>query len=279
MIKNYSKKLLRFKGERLSLLFVLIILILLVSILFKVSIYVMIGSVILGLFYVRLLQAQQLGNSLQISQFQFPQIYEEATDCARILGIKKMPKIYITQDPVMNAYTMGFKSPYTIVLNSGLVENMSLDELRVVIGHEMGHAKFKHTLLLSLMSPIGKQVAFIDLLFGFWGRKTEYTCDRCALVCSKKSEDVLRTLIKIAAGSKIGRSVDLEKLSLQLQDAKALKMDRAGELLGSHPYILKRIWEINKFAYQYNHKPCENCGNISSREANFCWACKNKLTI
>jgi len=63
--------------------------------------------------------------------------------------------------------------------------------------------------------------------------------------------------------------VDLEKLSLQLQNAKERRIDRAGELLGSHPYILKRIWEINKFSYQYNISPCENCGNINLMDANF----------
>lgn len=277
---NYSKKILRFNGERLSLFMVVLIIILLTYFTLKINIYFLVGAILFSLLYIRLLQAQQLGNSLQVSDHQSPEIYNLAKECAFVLKIKKMPKIYITQDPVMNAYTMGFKNPYTVVINSGIIENLSHDEIRTVIGHEFGHIKFKHSMILSIISPIGKNLTFADLLFGFWSRKTEYTADRCGLICSRGNKSsFIKTLIKIAAGAKIGEKVDLEKLSLQLQDAKARSIDRAGELLGSHPYIMKRIWEINKFSYQYNISPCENCGNINSVDANFCWSCRNKLKI
>ena len=268
--KNYSNKLLRFKGEIRSLFLLVLIIILLAYFTFKINIYFLIGTIIVSLLYIRLLQVQQLGNSLQVSEYQSPEIYNLAKECASILKLKKMPKVYITQDPIMNAFTMGFMNPYTVVLNSGVVENLSLDEIRTVIGHEFGHIKFKHSMILSLISPVGKNFVFADLLFGFWSRKTEYTADRCGLICSKGNKiSFIKTLIKIAAGAKIGEKVDLEKLSLQLQNAKERRIDRAGELLGSHPYILKRIWEINKFSYQYNISPCENCGNINLMDANF----------
>ena len=261
------------------MLILLAIVTVLVYFFLETNVYLLVGAVLVGLLYIRLLQAQQLGNSLQITEHQFSDIFSTAKECADILGIKRMPRVFITQDPVMNAYTMGFKSPYTLVLNSGLVENLNPDELRVVIGHEMGHVKFKHSMILSLIAPIGKNFAFSDLLFGFWGRKTEYTGDRCALMCAKDEKTVLRTLIKIAAGAKIGQGVDLDKIVLQLQDAKARRFDRLGELLASHPYIMKRIWEIIKFSYQYNPKPCVKCGNISVKEAQFCWSCSNTMTL
>ncbi len=278
-MKNLSNKVIRFKGEIRSLLMLLMIVGVLVYFFLETNIYFLGGIVLAGLLYVRLLQAQQIGNSLQVSEHQFPEIFSIAKECAGILGVKRVPRVFITQDPTMNAYTMGFISPYALVLNSGLVENLNFDELRVVIGHEMGHVKFKHSMILSLIAPIGKNFAFSDLLFGFWGRKTEYTCDRCALICAKDDRTVLRTLIKIAAGAKIGQGVDLDKLVLQLQDAKAHRIDRLGELLVSHPYIMKRIWEIIKFSYQYNPKPCKHCGNISTKEAQFCFSCGNQVAL
>lgn len=278
--RDSSAKILRFKGELIYLFFLILIIILLAFFTFKIHINLLIGTIIFSLLYIRLLQAQQLGNSLQVSEFQSPDIFNLAKECAAILRLKKMPKVYITQDPIMNAYTMGFMNPYTVVLNSGVVENLSHNEIRTVIGHEFGHIKFRHSMILSFISPIGKNFVFADFLFGFWSRKTEYTADRCGLICSGGNKIAfIKTLIKIAAGAKIGEKVDLEKLSLQLQNAKERRIDKAGELFGSHPYILKRIWEINKFSYQYNISPCENCGNINLMDANFCWSCRNKLKV
>jgi Zn-dependent protease with chaperone function len=276
-LSRKAKSLLRSNGEVFSFILVLIISCLILFLLFQINVFVLIGSVVLAFLYVRLLQAQQLGNSLQISEKQFPEIYKVSEECAKTLSLPRMPRIHITQNPVLNAYAMGFGRSYAIVVNSGVIENLSLEEIRVVIGHEMGHIKFRHTQFLSLISPLGNYFAFADLLFGFWIRKTEYTSDRCALMCAKDKETLIKTLVKIAIGPSCGKEVDLDKLSLQLQDVQSNKLGAIGEMLSSHPYILKRIWKINKFAYQYNSTPCSNCGNISSGEAKFCEFCGKEI--
>lgn len=272
-----AKSLLRFKGESFSFILVLIITFLLLFLLFQVNVFVLAGSVIIGFIYVRLLQVQQLGNSLQISNKQFPEVYKQAKECAKILSLPRMPRIHVTQNPVLNAYAMGFGRSYAIVINSGVIENLPIEEIRTIIAHEMGHIKFQHTQFLSLISPLGQYFAFADLLFGFWIRKAEYTADRCALICSKDKETAIKTLIKVSVGPSCGKDVDIENLSLKLQDVDSNKLGNIGEMLGSHPYILKRIWEINKFAYLHKIRPCTNCGNISSNEAKFCEFCGGEL--
>jgi Zn-dependent protease with chaperone function len=276
-LSKEAKSALRFKGESFSFLLVLIISCLILFLLFKVNIIALAVSVIGGFFYVRLLQVQQLGNSLQISDKQFPEIYKEAKECSEILSLPRMPRIHITQNPTLNAYAMGFGRSYAIIIHSAVIENLPMEEIRSIIAHEMGHIKFKHTQFLSLISPLGQYFAFADLLFGFWIRKAEYTADRCALICSKNKETAIKTLIKVSVGPLCGKDVDIDKLSLQLQDVEANKLGKIGEMLGSHPYILKRIWELNKFAYLYKTKPCSNCGNISSSEAKFCEFCGGEL--
>lgn len=276
-LSKNAKSLLRFKGEFFSFILVLLLSCLILFLLFKINLFVLIGSVVVGFIYVRLLQVQQLGNSLQISDKQLPEIYKLSKECAKTLSLPRMPRIYITQNPILNAYAMGFGKSYAIIINSGVIENLAADEIKIVIAHEMGHIKFKHTQFLSLISPMGQYFAFADLLFGFWIRKTEYTSDRCALMCAKDKETLLKTLIKIAVGPSCGKDVDIDKLSIQLQDVQSDKLGNIGEMLGSHPYILKRIWEINKFAYQYNQKPCSDCGNISSSEAKFCEYCGKEI--
>lgn len=271
--------LLRFKGERSAFILLLVLIVALTYFFLELNLYLILGAIVAGFIYIRLLQAQQLGNSIKISDHQLPEINAVVKECAKRLKLKKQPNVFITQDPVMNAYTMGFKNPYIIVLNSGLVENLTLKELSFVIGHEMGHIKFLHAFLLSLLYPIGKNFVFIDFLVGFWGRKTEYTSDRCGLICTDSKEDALRAILKVATGIKTGNTIDLDYLSTQLQDVKSRGLDRMGELLVSHPYILKRIHEIIKFSSQYHITPCDRCGNICDKNAKFCWACKMELDI
>lgn len=271
--------LLRVKGEVAAFIFLLILIVVLTYLFLETNLYIILGAVLTGFIYIRLLQAQQLGNSIRVTEHQLPEINSIVQECSNRLRLKKQPRVFVTQNPEMNAYTMGFKNPYIIVLNSGLVENLNLKELSFVIGHEMGHIKFLHAFLLSLLYPIGKNFVFIDFLVGFWGRKTEYTCDRCGLICTDTKEDALRAILKVATGEKAGNAIDLDYLSTQLQDVKSRRLDRTGELLVSHPYILKRVHEINKFSAQYRIKPCGSCGNICDREAKFCWACKSGLTI
>lgn len=277
IIKNRLVEIIKFKGEYSSLLILIFLIFLILYVFFEINIYLTIGTVIVSLFYIRLLQAQQLGNSIQITEHQFPEIYNLAVDCAKTLNIKKIPKLFVSQDPTLNAFTMGFKSPYMIVLNSALIEKLNKEEIKVVIGHEMGHVKFKHTMILSVISPIGKNIVFVDLFFGFWQRKTEYTADRCVLICAQDKDVVIKTLIKIAGGAGVGQDANLDKIMLQLQGARSTKLDKLGEVLGSHPYFVKRIWEIIKFNHKYNPVPCQNCSNLNQREANFCWACGNKV--
>ncbi|MBP7927909.1 M48 family metallopeptidase, partial [Patescibacteria group bacterium] len=128
--------LLRVKGERTAFVTLLILIAVLTYVFIETNLYLISAAIIGGFIYIRLLQAQQLGNSIKITEHQLPDIYRLVKHCTRRLGLKKTPNVFITQDPTMNAYTMGFKTPYIIVLNSGLVEKLSPQELTFVIGHE-----------------------------------------------------------------------------------------------------------------------------------------------
>ncbi len=232
--RKTNLNLLRVKGERTAFVVLLILIATLTYIFIETNLYLIAAAILGGFVYIRLLQAQQLGNSIRVSEHQLPEIYQLVIHCSKRLGLKKIPNVFITQDPTMNAYTMGFKAPYIIVLNSGLVEALTPEELIFVIGHEMGHIKFWHSMLLSLLYPIGKNFVFVDLLIGFWGRKTEYTSDRCGLVCVRIKDSALRAILKVATGKKAGGSIDLDYLSTQLQEVKSWGLNRTGELLVSH---------------------------------------------
>jgi hypothetical protein len=95
----------------------------------------------------------------------------------------------------------GVRAPHFLVFTSGLLSlyEDTPDELRFIIGHELGHIKAKHTkthllgqaLIGALIGDRGRNATFKDdfvakLSIGtllHWYRESEYSADRAGLIC------------------------------------------------------------------------------------------------
>jgi len=66
-----------------------------------------------------------------------------------------MPDIYIVDDPAMNAFATG-RNPKkaSLAVTSGLLQNVSRDELQGVVGHEMGHVRNRAVLLMAMSAVL-----------------------------------------------------------------------------------------------------------------------------
>ncbi len=88
-------------------------------------------------------------------------IHDMAEQAANNLGIA-VPDVYISQDPVPNAWTIGTEFPL-ISIQSGLIELTNEDELYAVIAHEMGHIKCHHVLYHMLGSFLRDAASVLGL--------------------------------------------------------------------------------------------------------------------
>ena len=79
-------------------------------------------------------------------QEQFRELQAVVDECAQVLQIKVPPRVFVSQNSDLNAYVTGFEPPYSMVLTSGLLDQLDgrPDELRFIIGHELGHLKCEH---------------------------------------------------------------------------------------------------------------------------------------
>ena len=67
-----------------------------------------------------------------------------SADVAAVLDAEECPELYVRASPMFNAYTIGMNKPI-IVVNSGLVDLLDEDEeMRFLLGHELGHAMSGH---------------------------------------------------------------------------------------------------------------------------------------
>ncbi len=73
-----------------------------------------------GLFNERSLRLQFLASGVRVSERQFPQINDMVRDGAYILDLPEIPEVFVTQNPIVNAMTLGSDKPF-IVINTGLV--------------------------------------------------------------------------------------------------------------------------------------------------------------
>ena len=208
--------------------------------------------VVLAVVWVKIRQGQLLGQSVRVTEQQLPRVYRAARTAADRLSMN-MPDVFVVQDPVINAYAIGFFGRKSVVLHSATVEAMDDAELRAIIGHEFSHIKCAHTHWLVLTTlkdtiriPVISQL--VGLLFLSWSRKAEYTCDRGGLVASEDLQASISALAKVAIGATLFRELNLEAFFRQRDTVSADDVAKLAERFSTHPYIVNRIHALHAFS-------------------------------
>ncbi|MBM4147354.1 MAG: hypothetical protein FJ240_13955, partial [Nitrospira sp.] len=221
-----------------------------------------------------------LCQGIKVSSKQAKPIYDICKECSDILVIEP-PDIFIIQDPVLNAGTYGDgKNNNFVLLTSGLIDSVSVDELFSVIGHEMGHIKsghaFYHTvatwiglytgacteILSSLkfgISGVGKIIADYTLTPALlkWSRESEITADRAGLICSQNLETTCRAIAKLHFGSKkLAHMLNIKEVLAQQNEIrdKGLPGEIEQWMKMSHPPISMRIKRLYDFYNSREYK-------------------------
>lgn len=67
----------------------------------------------------------------------------------------RMPRLAITPDPTPNAFVYGrTSSDAVLAVNQGLLQNLNEDEVRGVIGHELGHIKHRDYMVVTMLAAL-----------------------------------------------------------------------------------------------------------------------------
>jgi Zn-dependent protease with chaperone function len=169
---------------------------------------------------------------------------------------------YIAPGNTLNAYTFGLGEVPVVVVYSGVLHVMDEDELRFIIGHELGHVCLGHTWLNSLvggMSGIPSPYFAAVLLyisFHWWNRACEYSADRAGLLACGKPEKATSALVKLVGGTSAIRSVEGWQQALRRIESEDDHLEgNLQELLSSHPMIIRRLQALRKYAAsaEYQH--------------------------
>lgn len=205
-----------------------------------------------------------LASAVRVNEKQFARVHKLLLDCCAILDVEKVPELYVSQSPVLNAGAVGVENPF-IVLNSSMVDSLNDEELMAVIGHELGHILSGHVLyktLLIMLVNFSVMIASIPLsalavgaiiaALREWDRKSELSADRAGLLVVQNPEVSIQLLMKLAGGNHLDQ-MDLGEFIKQADEyEKANSVKESvykilNSLGRSHPFPVVRISELLKW--------------------------------
>jgi Zn-dependent protease with chaperone function len=160
-----------------------------------------------------------MGNAIRLGSDQIPQVWELYVRSSTTLDLPSTPDLYVTNDPVVNAMTIGAKTPIVIV-RSSLLGAYESDETETVLAHELGHVLSEHyyyTTALVLLRQFMDGALPKSLLLGLpvrgmylalleWSRAAELSSDRAAALVMGDPLAPCRVLMRIAGGALPGMS-------------------------------------------------------------------------
>lgn len=169
-------------------------------------------------------------------------------------------EVYVVRSNALNAYTFGLSAPKVIVINDSLLKVLDAEELQYVIGHEMGHVKLGHTWLNSIIGGLAGipspylAFAVLHLAFRSWNRACEFSADRAGILANGNPHKAITALIKIGTGGRARTEAELQHAYAALDAQDDTLAGNLGELLGTHPLIIKRIEKIREYAQSRQYR-------------------------
>lgn len=202
-------------------------------------------------------------NAVRVGPTQFPRLNALYTDVLTTMDWAERPELFVSQTPFVNAGAFGMDKPF-IVVNSAAVGLLDDDEMRVLLGHELGHVMSGHALYHTIMVLLlNVSLGFLPFLAGIvilpiqlalleWFRKSELSSDRAGLIAAQDPNATMRMFLKFAGGGDM-KQMNLDAFLVQAREYEELggALDRVFKILNtlgeSHPFNTLRAAELQRW--------------------------------
>jgi uncharacterized tellurite resistance protein B-like protein len=193
-----------------------------------------------------------------------PEIADTVQHAKEMIGFERPVEVFVKPSPVFNASVMRNDSgPVSLILSSRMLEVFTPEELRFVVGHELGHALFDHFGIpmpaVAAMSEMGVPFVprHVSLQLYAWCRAAELTADRVGLVCAQDPDAAASGFFKLASGMSSARvRPDLATYARQVESLASAPLareeirddDDSLDCFSTHPYSPVRVRAVYAFS-------------------------------
>ena len=196
------------------------------------------------------------GHSLKVQEELLPDFYRLCHEVKEKLQFDEKVDFYVTGDSSVNAFSVAAEDenePHIVNVNSALFDLMTEDELRFVIGHELGHLINKDTALMRLIRfvfpPQAETPISLQYKIRLHEQLAELVADRYGYIATENLDVCVTAFFKMASG------LDLAKMNVSIDALIADNSCRLDYFLkdkgvsrASHPVNPIRVQALNLFA-------------------------------
>lgn len=196
------------------------------------------------------------GHSFKVEEGTLSRYYNIFNEIKETLQFTESVDFYITGDPSVNAFAIASQEegePNIINVNSSLIQLMTDDELRFVIGHEMGHLINKNATLVKLINFVFPHGATIPITLQYkirlWQQLSELVADRFGYMAMPNLNVCISAFFKMSSG------LDFNKMDMKVEafledNKKRLEYFRndKGINFATHPINPIRVEALNQFS-------------------------------
>ncbi|AYD00720.1 M48 family metallopeptidase [Neorhizobium sp. NCHU2750] len=195
-----------------------------------------------------LVRAYMIGHYVMVGEQQFPHLHKMVAEGAAALGMKEAPQAFVyNSSGVMNAMalTLVGRTRY-IWLTSQLIDADNDDQIRFVIGHELGHHAAGH--LGTAVNLLHLPAYIVPFLAAAYSRGRELTCDRVGFIVCRNLQ-ASRTALQMLACGSAKLNAQMNPTAFEAQEHKVPSI--AGFVLhifSLYPRLTRRVEAVGQFA-------------------------------
>ena len=196
------------------------------------------------------------GHSLKVDKELLPDFHRLCHEVKAKLNFEEDVDFYITGDSTVNAFSVAAEEegePHIVNINSALFDLMTTDELKFVIGHELGHLINKDTALARLIRFVFPPEANVPVSLQYKIRLhdqlAELVADRYGYIATENLDVCVTAFFKLASGLDLAKmNVSIEALIADNNRRLEYFLNDKGVSRASHPVNPIRVQALNLFA-------------------------------
>ena len=194
-----------------------------------------------------------LSTSVKVTPEIFPKVAEAIDQVFERLKLKNNFNFFITANHLQTqalCAMMPQSSNAEIIITSKMIDLLNGEELQSVIGHEVSHFYYQHSLYPS-PNQARTKTEFLNLLH--LSRAAEISADRAGFLGSGSLEYSLRSMLKITSG--LGDQhlqFNFSSYLNQLRELTEIKGDQT-QLYSTHPTFLNRMQALIWFSMSHEY--------------------------